>query len=255
MLHSIWRYAGRKHFTEHEDVTIYGLTSGNKPLKARLYDSWRLNSSSGLGQDTRTKTFTNLHVSDGSPASHIPPPSQTLSEGLCRPSTDVKVRCDHSAPGKGWRGKAVHTWHHNMNHDMQIHGSSGTSFNWKQVREVPSLQQTHIAQQTNVNVTTVLKIYLVLLLLSWGYQVILSPQSWQCRSWSGWRPFCSGGSETFGTTLCVNHACCCPEGLLLLASWEDPQVLLFPVAILSCLLCWWRGKEEEEITASFIQAF
>lgn len=60
MLHSIWRYAGRKHFTEHEDVTIYGLTSGNKPLKARLYDSWRLNSSSGLGQDTRTKTFTSL---------------------------------------------------------------------------------------------------------------------------------------------------------------------------------------------------
>lgn len=41
------------------------------------------------------------------------------------------------------------------------------------------------------------------LLLPWrcmcgAYQFTWSPQSQQCRSWSGWKPFCSVGAETSG---------------------------------------------------------
>lgn len=158
----------------------------------------------------------NLHeqpyVPDGRHALHISLPSQTLLEDLSRPSTGFTVRCHPLSPRKRLWGKTENAWLCNTNQDTWIHSSHGlsestgeghrTSFKWKQGREVPSLQWIHFATQADANATAVLKICLVLL-LSWGggtYQFIRSPESQQCRSWSGWKPFCSVSSETFRTT-------------------------------------------------------
>lgn len=49
-----------------------------------------------------------------------------------------------------------------------------------------------------------------------------------------------------------------PAGPLLpraAARWEGSQVFPFPRLFLGCLLCWWKGRQEEEFTASSIQTY
>lgn len=255
MLHSIWRYAERNNFTEHEDATIYGLTSGNKPLKARLWfmEAELQLSSSGLGQDTRMKTFMSLmaalHLTSHCP---VKLSQRVYADPVLMSRWDVTTQPQEKAAGERQCKPGTVTWIMTCRYIVCL----GLLSTGNRPGKCPHSCGLTLLRQIDVNVTAVLKIFPVLQ-LSWGYQVILSPQSWQCRSWSGWRPFCSGGSETFGTTqsLCVNLSCCCPEGLLPLASWKDPQVLLFLWLLLGCLLHWWRGREGEEVTASFIQTF
>lgn len=130
--------------------------------------------------------------------------------GLFRPSTDfiVKLRCHPPGPRNRLGGKTENTWHCDTKQDMQLCLSSGlsesmsqrykTSFNLKQVREAPSFWWIHRQAQTQ------LLQWRFVWLLPWrnmcgAWQFILSPQSQQRRSWSGWKPFCSVGSETSGT--------------------------------------------------------
>lgn len=116
---------------------------------------------------------------------------------LFRPSTDFIMKVRYHPPGP---------WHCNIKQDMQLCSSSDLSESMAKGTRLLSTwsrsgKPVHSGGFTGRQ--TQLLQWRLALLLPWRYicgacQFVPSAQSQQCRSWAGWKPFCSVGSETPG---------------------------------------------------------